>query len=57
MTKPDSQTKEKPVTTPPLPTPEPIAPAHPGEHRHQHAVIHPADGSVSHTDPGGTIHI
>jgi hypothetical protein len=58
MKKKALQPKE-PNVAPPAPASDPHQqqPAHPAPHRHPHAVIHPADGSVSHTEPGGTIHI
>ncbi len=59
--KEDREPKEQPKASPPAPLPasEPRRerPTHPTHHRHAHAVIHPANSSVTHTDPGGTIHI
>jgi hypothetical protein len=53
----DEPAKATPPPTPALPKAPEAPPAHPAHHRHQHAVIHPANGDVTHTDPGGTIHI
>jgi hypothetical protein len=55
--KPDSNEQPDPPKTTPAPERQDDAPAHPGAHRHPHAVIHPANSAVTHLDPGGTVHI
>lgn len=61
MSTEESRPKEE--STQPQPTPLPATeapvkpPAHPAGHRHEHAVIHPANPSVTHLNPGGTVHI